>query len=404
MFSMFSAGGRRRRRGRVLAAGAAGLVALSVAACSSAASSSSSTASTASGASTASSATGSAAASSASGANLSAAQAAIAPYTGHPSAFPVGSPLTKALPAGTKIGYLQCGASICALVGTELSAAVKAIGGQLVTVPAGNTASTAQAAAASMLTLKPAAVLVTGIIPSEYGGGLLKLQAAGIKVVSISVGGPTKQYGIDFNYVGLSPLQLAGRLMADWVIAHKGPGANVVFYGIPEVAFNPYMEAAFKQELATNCSSCTVRFDSIDITAIGSSAPSTIVTDLQSHPSTNVAVFEAAEIAEGVPAALKSAGINVTTLGYTPEPEELQYIKDGQMTAGLAADFPTQIWTTVDIMARLIDGQSPTAGEVSGIGPFQFLSQSDITFNPSHGWTGYPTYAQTFAKLWNPAG
>ena len=336
-----------------------------------------------------------------SGANIAAAKAAIAPYVGHPNAFPVSTPLKGKLPAGTKIAFLECGTPICALVKELLAPAVKTVGGTLSVINSGTTAQSSQAAAASVLAEKPAALLVTGTIPSEYGGELAKIQAAGTKVVSISVAGPTKQYGITFNYVGLDALEKAGRLLADWVIANKGPKANVVFYGVPELAFNPYMESAFKAELARNCSSCNVRFSSIDITAFGTTAPQTIAGDLQSHPSTNTAVFESAELAAGLPAALKAANINVTTLGYVPQPEELEQIKDGQMTAGLASDIATQMWTSVDVVARLLLNQSPTAGETQGFGPDEFLTQKQITFNPAMGWTGYPDVAQRYAKLWN---
>lgn len=382
--------GRTRITSRATAIATAGLAILVIAACGSSSSSTSSLA-----------ASGGSSATSPAGANTAAASAAIAPYIGHPSAFPVNLPLNGKLPAGTTFAFLQCGSPICGLVSQLLAPAVHAVGANLRIINAGSTASSAQGAAASALSLKPAAVLIIGIVPSEYGGGLKKLSDAGIKVVSISVAGPTKPYGITFNYVGLPSETLSGRELADWVIVHKGPEANVAFYAIPEVAFTPYMEAAFKQELAKNCPSCKVRFVPVDITSIGTKAPQTVVNDLQAHPSTNYMVFAPAEAAQGLPAAMKSAGLSVPDVSYTPEPQELQDIKTGGMTAGFASDLPTQIWTWVDVTARSILGQPPTAGEVAGSGPFQFLSQKDITFDPAKGWTGYPDFAQRFAKLWH---
>ncbi len=335
---------------------------------------------------------------------MAAANASIAPFTGHPSPFPVDTPLGKKLPAGTKIAFLQCSTPICGLVSQLLAPAVKTLGGKFVVVNAGSTAAASQAAASSVLALKPAAVVLSGIQPSEFGGALKRLSAAGIKVVSISVADPNvHQYGIEFNYVGLPPLARAGRLMADWVIVHKGPKANVVFYGIPELNFSSYMQQAFEQELASKCPSCKVRAVPISITTLGSTAPQTVVTDLQSHTDTNTAVFASSEIAAGLPAALKTAGLSITTFGYSPEPAELQYIKDGQMTGGLAVDFPTQLWTSADIVARLLLHEHPTPGEVAGVGPFQFLGPKDITFNPAKGWTGYPDFPVRFAKLWHAA-
>ena len=190
---------RPRYAGRVLrwvaTAATAAVVAGSAAACGSSSDSSSSSASEAT-------------------ANVAAAKAALASYTGHPSAFPVDTPLSKALPAGTKFVYLQCGAQACAVAGKLLAAAVQAIKGDLTVLNAGTSASTAQAAASSALAMKPQVVFTTGIEPSLYGDGLKKLSAAGTKVISISVATDTAPYGIDVNYQGAATYQLAGKLLA----------------------------------------------------------------------------------------------------------------------------------------------------------------------------------------------
>jgi len=118
--------------------------------------------------------------------------------------------------------------------------------------------------------------------------------------------------------------------MADWVIAHKGPTADVVFYGVPELTYSKPMQDAFEQEFAKNCPSCKVRSAPIAVATLGSTAPKTVVTDLQSHPNTSTAVFASSEVASGLPAALKAAGLSPTTIGYAPTPGSLQDIKDGR--------------------------------------------------------------------------
>jgi ribose transport system substrate-binding protein len=388
---------RRSQTSRRAARGIAAACMLSVAVASVAACSSSSPAGSSSVSS--SGASGSAAG----GANVAAAKAAIAPYTGKPGAFPVTQPLSKPLPAGTKFAFMECATGACGLVAKLLVPAVKEIGGTLVTVNAGATAQSSQTAVASVLALKPAAVLITGLNPTIFGGGLKTLSAAGIKVVTISIAENTKPFGITFNYVGLQATLLAGKLMADWVIANKGPQANVVFYGVPAIDFSSKQQQAFEQELQKNCPACKVRAVQIDVTTLGTTSASTVVSDLEAHPDTNVAVFASAEVAQGLPAALKAAGLSVTTLGYAPQAEILQDIKDGGITAGLAADFPISVWAALDSAARLVEGDQPTALEQSGELPLQLLEKQDITFNPANGWTAYPDFQQLFAKLWHPA-
>jgi ribose transport system substrate-binding protein len=331
--------------------------------------------------------------------NTVAAQQAIAPLVGKPSAFPVDKPLGKKLPSGATIAFLQCGTTVCGLFAQLLTPAVKAIGAEFTAINSGTTAASSQAAVSSVLALKPAAVLVAGSDPAQFGGGLKQLSDAGIKVVSISVSKDTAPFGITANYIGAATAKSGGSLMADWVIAKKG-SSNAVFYGVPAIDYSDTMQAAFKDEMTKNCPSCQVRTVPIDITTLGTTSPQTIVTDLQSHPDSTVAVFASSEMARGLPAALDAAGVKVTTIGYAPTPVNLQDIKDGKLTAGLAVDFPLSAWTAVDVAARLILGEPLTTGEQAGEVPRQLLEQKDITFDPSRGWTGYPDFPQRFAKLW----
>ena len=209
-----------------------------------------------------------------------------------------------------------------------------------------------------------------------------------------------KQYGITFNYLGTDLSAQNGKILADWVIANKGADANVVLYTLPVLDLSAHVQQAFTDEMTANCPSCSVRTVPIDGATIGTTAPRTIVTDLQANPDTNTAVFVSYQTATGLPAALTAAGLTVTTVGFAPTAGNLQDIKDGKLTAGLAIDFPVSIWTAVDAAARLVEGGQPVAGETSGEVPEQILAQKDITFDPTLGWSGYPDYASRFTTLW----
>lgn len=379
--------GRSRTAWQVTAACVSATAVVSLAACSSSSGSSSTSSSRSTG--------------SAQEANVSAAKTALAPYSVAPATFPLSDPLPEKLPAGKKFVFLQCGTPVCAGIGLFVQQAVKTIGGTITVLNAGNTAQTAKSAASSALALKPAAVLFGGLDPALFGGGLNTLSSAGIKVVSIQVTKDVKPYGVTFNYLGANLSQRNGKLLADWVIANGGAKANAVLYSLPGLDVSAPMQSAFEAEMKANCASCQVRVVPIDLSTIGTTAPSTVVTDLQAHPATNVAAFVGLETAAGLPAAMKSAGItSVKTVGFGPTAGNLQDIKDGNLTAGLAIDFPMSVWTAVDAAARLLEGAQPTASEQAGDVPEQFLGQKDITFNPTLGWSAFPNYAQRFAQLW----
>jgi ribose transport system substrate-binding protein len=339
-----------------------------------------------------------AAAFAASSANVKQAKKNITPYVGHPSPFPATTPLGKKLPAGKKFVFLQCAAPTCALAANAVKTGVAAIRGKLTIVPAGFTAQTAQSAAASALALKPDAVIVPAITGSFFSGGLKKLRAAGIKVVSIGMDN-ARSYGVDFGIGDIATSTRAGRLLADWVIVTKGAKANVVYYGSPELDFSKYAQGGFVGEMKKQCPACKVRTSSISVLTIGSTAPTTVANDLRANPATNTAIFSTLDTAIGLPAALKTAGLSVTTNGLAPGPVTLSYIKQGQLTGGFGLDLLAGAWQAVDISARLMLGEKVPSGEASG--DYEFIGPAQIKGDISGGWTGYPDYQKRFKKLWH---
>ena len=101
---------------------------------------------------------------------------------------------------------------------------------------------------------------------------------------------------------------------------------------------------------------------------------------------------------------LRAAGIEVETLGSAPGPSELQYLKEGKVTAALGFDLPVLTWGLLDQAAREIAGQKLTGLQAEGIGVFQFLTKEDVQYDVSKGWTGYPEFAEKFAELWGVKG
>ncbi len=334
-------------------------------------------------------------------AKLAAARQAIAPYVGHPSPFPASEKLAKLPTPGSKFVFLQCGAPVCAIFAQLMPAPAKALGVKFVAVNSGNTATTSQSAAASALSDKPAAVLVGASNPQLYGDNLHKLVSAG----SVVAGGGTvggESYGVQEAVGGARSVTHAGELLADWVTVKKGPSANVVFLGTPELTFSAGMQAAFAKTLSQRCPGCKANYQQISIATFGTTAPSQVISYLQSHPGVNTVVFASMEAATGLAAALKDAHLSPTTLGFAPTASNLQDIADGGLTAGLALDFNVQVWMQLNLAARELAHQTTSESNLEV--DMQFLTKSDLQgVNVSRGWTGYPDVAQRFAALWGQA-
>lgn len=333
-------------------------------------------------------------------ADVAAATEALAAYTGQPTVFPVEEPLKRTFPVGAKFAYLQCGAPSCALLSGILTEAANALGVELVVVKAGSSVNEQQSAAESVIALDPIAVLVNGIEPSAIGKQLKELTSSGVVVGTMATTG-TEEFGVQAPITGDEPVKIFSNLLAEYVLAHRGGKANVVFYNIPEAPFSRIGLAAFKARMDELCPDCKVRTTDIPITSIGTKAPSDIVSDLQRNPQTNVAVFPTLAAATGLPAALKTAGIDVDVVGAAPLPGNLQDLKDGGITAAIGLDLGVMAWMTVDAVARVASGQPLTAAEEIGLPPIQVLEQKDVTFDPANGFSAFPDYADLFAQVWS---
>jgi ribose transport system substrate-binding protein len=342
------------------------------------------------------------ASSSAPKADTAAAEAAIKPYVGQPSAFPVTDPL-KAVKKGATVAFMDCGTSICGLFWDLLQPAGKTMGVKLTRYKAGQAANTISGAFDSAFAAKPDAVIVAGIAVELWANSLKKFQDAQIPVVTTGVLG-TKKYGIKAAQAAETASVLEGKLMADYTGAQFADAKKIAVYDVPELTFTRLVVDSYKKELQKVCSDCSVRVTHIPVATMGTTAPQRVVSDLQKNSGTDLAVFAIDEIEAGLPAALQSAGIKVKTLGNSPGPTQLQYLKEGKETAALAVDLPVLGWTLLDQAARQMVGQDLTGDEAKGISPLQFLKQEDIKFDPSKGWTGYPDFAQRFAKLWGVGG
>lgn len=211
-------------------------------------------------------------------------------------------------------------------------------------------------------------------------------------------------YGIESPQYAQPESERDGALLADYVTATFGSDAEIALYQVPELTFTAAVAEAFQAEIDAVCSGCSVRTVDVPVASIGNTAPNQIVSDLQANPDTTVAAFSVDEIQNGLPAALDAAGVEVETVGNGPGPTNLEDIKAGDQNAGLGVDMPVLTWTLLDQVARMITGQELTGDQAEGFTVVQLLTQEDITFDPSNGWTGYPDFAERFARLWGVEG
>src|SRR4051812_11587333 len=161
-------------------------------------------------------------------ADVAGAKAALATYTGHPTAFPVDQPLKQKMAANATFDYLQCVTPICGLFAQVLPPAAKTMGVKLRVVKAGASADSVQGAMNTIVGNKPTGVVLPAVEPDIINNQLRTLQGDKIPVVSNGIMNHQK-YGIDSAMFNTETATRAGTVIADWIVARKGAKANVAF-------------------------------------------------------------------------------------------------------------------------------------------------------------------------------
>lgn len=323
----------------------------------------------------------------------------MAPYLDHPSAFPVTTPLRRR-PTGATIAYVNCGNPSCSLLYQSLKAAASTMGVKLNSIAASVTIQGAVTALDTAIQERPSAVIVPAYATAGIKNQLLQLKALGIPIIGFALIGGAP-YGVQVSVGGAATWSLIPKLEAAYAFSLTNTKTHVLLVSAPEIQFTPPAIQSFVSELSTLCKPCSVTKLSLSVTTIGTTAPQQIVSALQANPNVTTVVAPNSEIFDGLPSALKSAGISVKLVGGAGNPTNLTYVKAGTQAADVQFDFPVTAWMAVDDAARLITKQPLTPNESTGQPDIAILpSGASFTISPSYGWTGYPDFAQRFEKLW----
>lgn len=322
----------------------------------------------------------------------------VAPVVGHPSPFPVTEKL-KELPEGATVDFMDCGLSYCSLFWELIQEPAEMLGLKLKRIKSGEDATTITNAFDSVVAEKPDAIIVMANSLQLWLSQLKELQEEGVVVVTQGITEGEK-YGIVSPRSAENQNTYIGEMMANYIPAYMDPEANVVVYEVPELSFTTELAKAFVDNIKSACPKCSARIAQIPAASIGTKSSNEIVSDLQANPETNLGIFTDPELSVGLPSTLQTAGIEIEMLSNGPVPANLEQIKEGTEAAGFGVDTAVSSWMLVDQVARLLAGQELTGPQAEGLTVYQFLTKEDITFDPEKGWTGYPEYAERFAKLW----
>jgi ribose transport system substrate-binding protein len=327
-------------------------------------------------------------------AGLAQATQLVAKWTKFPTSVGYDKPIGKPIPTGKRLAFMNCGLPACVSLGKAADAAAKELGWTVEQVNFQPTPEAVAAAWAQVARTKPDGVIATGFPRVLFEASLQKLKAANIPVAECCV--PDKVENGIIAQIGAANTEIYGEQFAAWLtVALKGSG-EILWVNNQDYPVIPVMFQDMKTKLAELCPNCKV--DSFDIAAteFGTTAPDKIVSYLRAHPNVRYVALGYDGMANGLPAAMAAAGIDVPFVGQDSDPPNKQYILDGKQAASIGFPLLESMWAAVDAIARYMVGVDVSV--VQSPMPVFIYTKATVT---STGATPFvQDYQEQFKKMW----
>jgi ribose transport system substrate-binding protein len=382
--------GSRKRGGLAALLLALLLAALVVAGCGGGGSSSSSSETSSSG--------GSSEASEGSGDNsalVEEAQKKTAELLKRPTTIPVTEPVGKPIPKDQTIALMQCGFPGCIPLGETIEKASESLGWNVDKINTGLTPEEVKTGWDKAVQDEPDGVATIVFESSAFQSELAELKERNVPVVDCCVpqapGG-----GLDLVVNALHNGETIGKAMANYVVGSREGDVHPVAVEVGGLPIATTVNEAFKKEFSRLDPGQEVDDLVVPSTAAGKEAPSMIVGYLRSHPEVDLIVLSETSIVQGLPAALKAAGIETPIFGEGSDPTVYEYIRTGQMEGSVAFDPVGVGYLMVDGLARLLAGTSVEPSNVDL--PTWVLTEENIPEGES--FPIVPNTEEQFEKLW----
>lgn len=267
-------------------------------------------------------------------------------------------PVTKPIPSGKTVTFVHCGVDVCTTIADAIKNAAGILGWQTTVIPSAGTPSTVKAAWDTVVRDHPSVAFDSGFDNSVFASELAQLKATNTPVMEWSVT-DSPGNGVALVKGGSNEVGVVGQEMAAWVVTSTHGKANTLYVDLPSYVILEPVKTGFVQAYHQWCSGCQLSTMSVPVTAVGSTAPSLIVSYLRAHPGINRIAVGYDGVDVGLPAALRAAGLsNVQFIGEAPTPTNFSYVQNGEEGATVSQSY-YEIWAMfVDAAARQLTGQS----------------------------------------------
>lgn len=314
-------------------------------------------------------------------------------YTGNITQPPATGP--KAV-KGKRLFIISCYQLLdsCKIPSESAQAAAKEIGWETTVVDGGLDAGKESEGIKQAINLQADAIILVAIDCAPVQASLQQAKQAGIILVGLfafdcddesiaNPGAPLFDYILRVGDLGPADSAITlGEVKAAYAIAKLDGKVVAINTTSPNHAVLQYVAKGFTQQMA-KCKTCriasTVSFSDEDV--LSGKLRDTLVTTLQSYPTTNViqvavdAVFQIAVL----PALADMP--EIMTLGGEGMPANMDLIRSGKETMAMAVPNEWAGWLGVDVVNRLLAGEKPSQIPNEGFG-YQIIDK-DHNIPPS---------------------
>lgn len=314
------------------------------------------------------------------------------------------TPLSRKPDAGKSIYYIQCGAPACKFVGDSLEQVAGLLKWKLTRVDSGLTPEKFAAAYTRALNDKPDGVIGAPVPRALIGKFIDGLAAAKIPYIELAEADPVGN-GIVARTPGVEEQGVSGEWMADWIIADSVGKANVAYFH--DAGQRVFVNAlnGYQSEMKKNCAECKLEIVKAALADSGTRLPAQVVSYVQAHPDVDYVSMAIGDMAIGVPAALKAAGLGdrVKIVSRVGSPPNFQNIaKNDVEYATVGESLPNLAFQAFDGLARSFNGDPLDCCNDAFLS-MQLLTRENVG-DPAKPFQGASDIAGHFSKLWHLDG
>ena len=334
---------------------------------------------------------------------VAAAKAVIEPFLQPPTKINQTTPLSGPVEKDKLYVFLECELPQCVEIGVGALEAAKAIGWKTKVIK-WNTADlqTVLTAMDEALTLKPAAVTLTGIPQELWADREAAFEAAGAMIIPIAVADLKLSKAVPMGAAMKADYVADGNLVGNWFIADSNAEGKALVADVPAYPVLTAHGTGFKEAVAAGCKKCSVT--SLEVTvpqlAKGEFVPA-VVSALQKDPSIKYVITTNGAFIDGLSAALDAAGMkDVKIAGGSATINNLSALDAGTEHAWAGEAIHMDGWIAIDIAARALLGMEiPDSG---GRRVQQLFIKGNVG-TPTLSLDKPDNFRDEFKKLWGVA-